>query len=95
MSYDDEVRAGQKWKSCQACGVDYLDECPSCNPRNLYYVKRMVPDGPDDFTFEECECDDVECEAGFWDMKMAIAHAKAMGEGCIVDDKDGRTVWES
>jgi hypothetical protein len=95
MSYDEEVRAGQNWKNCKVCNVDYLDDCPSCNPTNLYFVKRMVADGPDDFTYEECECDDVDCQAGFWDLKAAKAHATELGEGHIVEDKDGREVWNT
>jgi len=95
MSYDNEVRAGQNWKACGVCGTDYLDECPSCNPRTLYHVEVGIPNGEDDFEMIECECG---CE-DFWDKKEAIAHARSLITNAdqlvrVLDDK-GRTIWES
>lgn len=95
MSYDDEVRAGQNWRHCSVCGIDYLDECPRCNPRTLYHVEVGIPDGPDDFTFEDCGCG---CN-DFWDKNEAIRHAKSLITGpdqmVRVVDENGRQVWEN
>lgn len=93
MGYDEEVRAGQNWKHCNACGIDYLDECPSCNHRTLYHVEVGIPDGPDDFTFEDCSCG---CN-DFWDKYEAIRHAKELsGKNDIivrVVDDNGKEIY--
>lgn len=93
MSYDDEVRAGQNWKHCNVCGIDYLDECPSCNPRTLYHVEIGVADGPDDYTFDDCGC---SC-SDFWDKAEAIRHAKELSSNQdiivrVVDD-NGKEIY--
>ena len=64
-------------KHCQVCNISYDDqECPSCNPKHTYYVEIGIPDGADDFTFQECECN--ECpNNGYWNKQEAISHAKA------------------
>ena len=65
------------YKHCEACNIEYDgDECPSCNP-TLYHVEIAVPDGPEDFTFQECGCNDCPI-AGYWRKEDAIAHAKMM-----------------
>lgn len=96
MGYDDEVRAGQNWKNCGVCNVDYLDECPSCNPKHLYHVTVGIPNGPDDFEMMECECGDC---SEFFDKNDAIRHAKSLitrGEEAVgVDDENGRQVWSN
>ena len=93
MSYDDEVRGDQNWKMCKVCGIDYLDECPSCNPRTLYHVGVGSPDGPDDFEIVDCDCGCPE----FWDKQEAISHAKSLVTGpdqlVVVHDSNGKEVW--
>lgn len=86
------------FKHCEVCNIHYnADECPSCNPKKYYHVEIGVPSGPDDFEFQSCECG--QCSPhGFWDLKDAINHAKALVkfDGMVrVCDSYGVEVWEN
>ena len=93
-SYDEEKAQGTDCgkKHCAVCGIDYEEECPSCNPRMLYHVEVGVDMGADDFQFSDCECG---C-SDFWDKKEAVRHAKEehkTGTVMRVCDDEGTEVW--
>ena len=98
MNHDEEKFQGTDLGKhyCAVCGILYPkeEECPSCNPKTLYYVEIGVPDGPDSIEFQACECND--CAAGFWDKDEAVGHAKRVVrfDGVVrVIDEEGTEVW--
>ena len=96
MSVDSDRQQGTDYgmKHCQACGIDYEGECPSCNPRTLYHVEIGTPreDDSDEYEFFDCECG---C-SDFWSLDEAKRHAMEMDEGLVVVrvcDDNGEEVW--
>lgn len=74
------------YKHCNVCHIEYDgDECPSCNPRTLYYPNKLIPNGEDDFEFEQCECCEKCCE-GYWRLSDAKAHAKEF-DGVVLNQQ--------